>query len=91
MKRILMCAPADSPMEVAGSAYDRECARCGRGVMIAPSGQEYLKANRDAEIVCTPCMLAEATGRAEIALPADSDQIAGEMATARPNMRRYRN
>lgn len=92
MSSIVICAPADSPLECEGTSYDRSCSRCNSAVMLAPSGQEFVRNTPDAEIVCIPCYLfGQADPHEFDGLAGDPEKIVAEIATARPNMRRYRN
>jgi len=92
MSAIVVCASADSPIECEGTSYDHSCSRCNSTVMMAPSGQEFIRNTPDAQIVCIGCYLfGQADPREFDGLVGDPEKIAAEMATARPNMRRYRN
>lgn len=58
----LVCSPRYSPNgheydQAAGSTFDF-CERCGREVMVAPSGRRMIR-ERDLEIVCIPCAMAD--------------------------------
>jgi len=51
----LVCQPADSPLTVAGSSFDRTCCKCMRQVMVAPSGQKMLEAAPGIKVLCLVC------------------------------------
>ena len=86
----IVCMRADSPLTIPGSIYDRRCAKCLTPVMIAPTGQAYLKAHPDATIICPDCLpnKYETVGNG---LTAPAEEIVEEMKTMEPNLRRYRN
>jgi DNA-directed RNA polymerase subunit RPC12/RpoP len=84
----LICAPADALWTVPGSTFDRTCARCGRKVMIAPSGQRILREYPDAVIRCETCIPRDATFELAAGTPKEALR---EARTMQPNLRRLRN
>lgn len=54
---VLICAKADQKEMVRGSSFDNKCATCGCAVMMAPSGQTFLKNNPDSIVMCVGCAL----------------------------------
>ncbi len=87
--KVLVCSLADAPMVARGSVFHHQCAKCGRRVAVAPTGQRFLKDNPQTQIVCLFCFTPEPEGRAE--LTASKEQILEEMRTATTNLRRSRN
>jgi hypothetical protein len=90
--RFLICAPAHAASMVAGTTFDRDCARCRARVMVAPSGQAMLARNPETVIICFDCairMMAETGGTVEFA--ATATEIASEVRTVQPNTWRKRN
>lgn len=90
---ILICAPADAPMTVPGTIFNRFCATCGERVMIAPSGQRILREYPDATIQCGPCFETKPDPEittVEIAA-GNLEEALREAAAAHPNLRRNRN
>ena len=92
-RAVLVCALASASFTVAGSVFDRACARCSRGVIIAPTGQQLLKRRPEAEVICGDCFAA-ALVVCEVAavfeLPAAEDEMIREVITAHPNPRDFR-
>ncbi len=93
---ILVCAHADSPKVVPGSIFTHRCQRCGAYVMVAPSGQEVLKANPLAIVICMDCLnqddIEVSNGEASNCYLAESpEELAKSLAASVPNMRRRRN
>jgi hypothetical protein len=85
----LVCMPlAQAAMVARNSTTNQKCSKCQQRVLLAPSGQRYLKAHPEAVIVCAPCFAPE-PGDYEMAAP--DAEIRGEMATAQPNTWRNRN
>ncbi len=87
---VLVCADAQAVLMVAGSIFDHFCARCNRRVMMAPSGQAFLKEHPDAVIRCFKCFL-ETGPRDSIQTAATPEQIEKEVGSAQPNTWRGRN
>lgn len=85
--KLLVCATADAPRKVPGSVFGHVCSDCSVRVMMAPTGQKFLKANPDAKIVCTPCFVARAmSGPVDgIRLAGSADEMAQEIRSACPN------
>lgn len=83
----LVCLRASYHTEVAGSVYDRRCGRCKAALMIAPSGQAFLKEKPATPLLCHVCYLADVkAGKIEdVELVADIDTIGREMRSLRPN------
>jgi len=84
---LLVSAPADAPMAVPGTIYDRFCMMCGKRMMLAPSGQCFLKQNPGAVILCLPCFVRGYPTGTGVLLPGAIE----EAAAAVTNMWRYRN
>ncbi len=79
--KVLICMPLSQAAMVArNSTTDQKCSECGQRVLIAPSGQNFLKVN---PYVPDP----EDIGQ----LAAPESEILAEAATAQPNMWRNRN
>ena len=97
----IVCAPADSHWMARGSSFDHKCSKCAARVMMAPSGQRFLK-QRAAEqlvkrspelsILCIACFLLEReTPDDEFLLAAGVDEITAELKGSVPNRWRERN
>lgn len=88
---VLVCAPADAPRVVRGTVFHHKCARCGRRLMMAPSGQAVLKRQPNVEVICCYCYEREAahTDHAE-ELAAPVEDILREAMTSMPNFWRRR-
>lgn len=86
----LLCADADAPLVVAGSVFDRVCSKCGRRVMIAPSGQACLKVSPLA-IICIHCYMLQNPSGDEVIPAGNEADMLREAKTTRLNMRRRRN
>jgi hypothetical protein len=88
--KVLICMPLSQAAMVArNSTTDQKCSECGQRVLIAPSGQNFLKANPDAAILCTACYVPDPEDIGQLAAP--EAEILAEAATAQPNMWRNRN
>lgn len=88
---IFVAASADAPLVVPGSSFDRKCGRCGKAVMISPSGQKFLKNTYGVTVICMQCAKPEDV-RGELKLSTGTVQsLVEECRTAVPNMRRHRN
>jgi len=92
---LLICARAGAPLIVEGSILGRNCGKCGGRVMIAPSGQDFLKEHPSAEIMCANCYVASLRSQGAKAerprMAASPERIGQEMASAKPNLWRERN
>jgi hypothetical protein len=88
---VLVAMNADCPRMVPGSIFNRQCSTCGGKVMIAPSGQKYLRQNPHAEIMCYRCYRRSDEDFQFSGLAAEPETIVHEMNSSVPNMRRYRN
>jgi hypothetical protein len=83
MKNDLVCEPADSPLTIPGSSFNRACVKCNRRVMISPRGQQVLATMGDLfQVVCRSCARPGGFIGA-LQTTASIDPV--------PNMRRYRN
>ncbi len=79
---ILMCALADAPLKVPGSAFKLTCSQCGRRVMVAPSGQKFLKAHPLARIECIECVAKKDAGKLDFGgTAATGDELRREIAS----------
>ena len=88
----LICAEADVEFVAKGSKFDRFCSRCHRAVALAPSGQRLLQQQPELAILCFPCYLQDKEARAEeVQLSSSPQEIAEEIKSAVPNLRRNRN
>lgn len=87
----MVCARSDAPFKASGSTFDKKCARCDHGVMMAPSGQAKLKQHPDMEIICAQCFFATSKPTEQIALAAEPEVILQEIAGAEPNLRSRNN
>lgn len=86
---ILVCAPADAPRVVRGTVFHHRCGRCGRRLMMAPSGQAVLKREPNVEIICCYCYERDETPHTcELAAP--FEEIERERRTSMPNFWRRR-
>lgn len=94
---LLVAALADSEFTAPGSSFDKTCKYCGRLVMLAPTSQRMLRKHPDAIITCVPCFSdaydskPEVFDRAEKILAGTPDEVAREINSAVPNLRRNRN
>jgi hypothetical protein len=92
-KEIMMvCARADAPLTTPGSVFTESCSRCAKKVMLAPSGQRFLRdhGKENVGIICHHC-LTENDTRALQGLVAPVADICREMDAAVPNDYRRRN
>ncbi len=80
---------ADATRKAAGSSTDSKCSQCQHPVILAPSGQRFLRSNPKAVIVCSRCYIPQPGDDPRLA--ADTKEIADEMRTAEPNDYRSRN
>ena len=88
---ILVCALADGPRTVQGSTFKHKCAGCGRGLMIAPSGQRRLREIPDIVTLCGACYLQTVNVGDTIQGAGTVEELREEARTAKPNLRRHRN
>lgn len=93
---VMVCARADSPRVVPNSDFSRRCDRCQTRIMIAPSGQEFLKTYNKSPVslVCSECWLNTrdvAILQASIQACAPAKQLAEEIAASIPNPHLRRN
>jgi len=86
----IVCAPADAPFMARGSVFDHACGKCGGKVMMAPSGQAFLRKHPRALIRCLRC---RPMAPQEYRPPetASLETLIEEARTAVPNLRRSRN
>jgi hypothetical protein len=89
----LICAPATAPATIRGSTFNHQCSRCSRRVMLAPSGQAWMKKYPESRILCAYCYRDRAPGDAGSVkmLAASSTEIAAEWQEAVPNLWPKRN
>lgn len=94
---VLICAPADAPTMVRGSSFDYRCHRCNECVMLAPSGQRYLKQHpNDTVLMCLPCAKATVMRDPNATLMTENGMVSepnavGELEDIVPNVWRKRN
>jgi hypothetical protein len=88
--KILVCAPANAKSMITGSTLDHKCQGCGVRVMIAPSGQQFLKSNPDAVVQCLRC-IPDHEPEDMCGPVASGEELLRELIQAEPNMFRYRN
>lgn len=88
---ILIAAPADAPLTSPGSTFTHQCGKCGRRVMVAPTGQRLLREQPGTSIVCLPCFLADPPKNLEFRPAGSTEEIRREVASAVPNQWRVRN
>jgi hypothetical protein len=88
---VLCCQLADAPHMIAGAKFDRRCSRCGAIVMIAPSGQLFLKNYPTTRIICVSCYMNQERPAVRHALAADPKTIEQELRNTIPNLWRKRN
>jgi hypothetical protein len=84
---VLVCALADSPETTPGSDFSHTCAKCRRRVMIARSGQAFLKKKPHLVIKCEVCFfeLFNSGKPMDIRLAADPQKILDECRQRIPN------
>ncbi len=97
----IVCAAADNRWAARGSSFEHKCSKCSTRVMMAPSGQRFLKKRAadqavkgapDLLILCSNCFLLErGLHDSELLLAAGVDEIAAELRSAGPNQWRERN
>ncbi len=84
---LIVCAPADSPMAPAGSIFTRACYLCGARLMLAPSGQQFVKDHPEAKTICRRCVPENAT--VDLGKGPPLEDIVRDVLSAIPNP--YRN
>jgi hypothetical protein len=84
---VIMCALADAPLVIPGTSFGHCCSVCGRKIMLAPTGQAFLKAHPEAKLVCN-CQMGNVTAAG---FTAPLEQMLEETERAVPNLRRRRN
>jgi hypothetical protein len=52
---VLICKPVDFPGYIVPGSITRECAECGRLIILAPSGQDIIKDNPGSYALCWLC------------------------------------
>jgi hypothetical protein len=87
----LVCMRADAELAARGSVFDRVCSKCSARVMLAPSGQAFLKNDPDAAILCNVCYGAVASLDNLPHPAAPIETILQEIKTSGPNPYRRRN
>jgi hypothetical protein len=89
----LICAPATAPATIRGSTFNHDCSRCSRRVMLAPSGQAWMKKYPESRILCAYCNRDRPPGDAGRikTLAASPAEIAAELKEAMTNLWRKRN
>src|SRR4051812_202484 len=91
-KIVIVCLSSNAPLAVKGSTFDKTCRVCGTHVMVAPSGQEYLRAHPEAEVMCLQCFQKSNQKLEDCKLAApDKETILREVRSAEPNRHRNRN
>jgi hypothetical protein len=89
-RHMLVCAPlASAAMVARNSTTNQKCSKCEQRVLLAPSGQRFLKEHPDAAILCALCYSPNADDKPHLAAP--EAEILAEMETAQPNTWRNRN
>lgn len=86
----ILCAPIDAAFATVGSVSHHRCSKCGKGVLLSQSGQQFLRANPGAKLVCS-CSMDEALKANAHALCGPLDDVLREIKTSRPNPHRRRN
>jgi hypothetical protein len=80
---LLVCRRIDYEFTIRGSAFDKQCHRCGTRVMIAPSGLRRLEREPIPDITCWECVN-QMMSREDVAkcaeLAAPSQEIRRELA-----------
>ena len=89
---ILVAELAGALLVVPGIVFDKVCSQCGARVMVAPSGQTFLKKHTQTQIICIDCFERRKASPKDLLIPAaPAEQILGEVASAKPNTWRERN
>ena len=88
----LVCAPATGRFTARGSVFHHRCSRCERQVMVAPSGQAWLRKYGKTKIQCSYCYEKRPPEDGGLhTLAASVEEILNEMETSVPNLWRKRN
>ncbi len=87
---VLVASDAEAPRMVPGSIFDRHCGTCNRRLMIAPSGQQFLKDHPESGIICSACWF-KMQDKGDTTLAAEPEIILREATTSIPNFHRRRN
>lgn len=87
----LVCMRADAELAALGSVFDRACSHCTARVMLAPSGQVFVKQEPDTVILCNVCYGAVASMDNLPQPAAPVETILQEIRTSGPNPYRRRN
>lgn len=88
---VLVCMSINAALMPQGSTVDQKCRSCDQCVVMAPSGQQFMRDHPDAEIMCFRCWQ-ESGEQFEIGgFAADDETIRREAQTAVPNLHRERN
>jgi hypothetical protein len=97
---VLVCAPAaDALFMTRGTVFNCVCSQCSRRVMVAPTGQAFMKRNPSAVIVCFYCYRKGPEAKAPHAgwigtdgtLSEDPSAVKNELRNIVPNKWRERN
>lgn len=88
---VLVCMSINAPFISRGSSVDRVCGTCGFHVMIAPSGQKFLRERPKTTIMCTACCAASTEDKEFRGFAADRETLLRECKTSMPNVHRQRN
>jgi hypothetical protein len=87
---ILVCIPANAARFIAqGSICTHQCSQCHQTVVMAPSGQRFLKEHPEASILCALCYQPDPDD--EQRLVASRAELSAKFQGARPNTWRNRN
>lgn len=91
-KAIMICANAESAWATPGTTYTMCCHFCFQHVMVAPSGQQFLREHpAGVDLMCFRCYLKDHLYLGMPALAADVETVAREIRSAVPNLYRERN
>lgn len=88
---ILVCVPATAPLCVEGATFDQVCSQCRQNVMLAPSGQRFLKEHPASSILCRQCYCPEPSDLPCGLTATSPGELRAEIASIRPNTWRHRN
>jgi hypothetical protein len=88
---VLVCMLADYPSTVPGSTFEHSCSHCDRRLMMAPSGQGFMREHPEAVKICFGCYRKIETPDDEWRLAGSKEQVLREISTSVPNDRRNRN
>jgi hypothetical protein len=92
-KKVLVCAPANAELMVAGTTFDRVCGTCKGRIMIAPSGRAALARDPTMVLACVRCAVKAVISdpKVSIALAGAPSDIVCEIKSAQLNFWRKRN